>query len=49
MRCQVVKDGETTLYQEGELGLLLNPWELMAFVKEKIGGPDVLPLDYLEV
>ena len=39
MRCQVVKDGETTLYQEGELGLLLNPWELMAFVKEKIGEP----------
>ena len=25
--------------QEGELGLLLNPAELMAFVKEKIDGP----------
>ncbi|SMC65305.1 Protein of unknown function [Desulfocicer vacuolatum DSM 3385] len=39
MRCSVVKDGDTILYQEGELGLLLNPSELMTFVKEKIDGP----------
>ena len=39
MRCSVVKDGKTTLYQEGELGLLLNPEELITFVKEKIEGP----------
>ncbi|GAB6145451.1 DUF2848 family protein [Desulfocicer niacini] len=39
MRCSVVKDGKTTLYQEGELGLLLNPSELITFVKEKIEGP----------
>jgi len=35
----VVKDGKDTLYQEGHLGLLLNPAELMSFVKSKIGGP----------
>jgi len=35
----VVKDGKDTLYQEGHLGLLLNPTELMSFVKSKIGGP----------
>ncbi len=39
MRCSVVKDGKTTLYQEGELGLLLNPSELITFVKGKIEGP----------
>jgi len=35
----VVKNGETIPYQEGRLGLLLNPAELMAFVKSKVGGP----------
>ena len=35
----VVKDRIDTLYQEGHLGLLLNPAELMSFVKSKIGGP----------
>ena len=39
MRCSVLKAGESTLYQEGELGLLLNPSELITFVKEKIEGP----------
>ena len=35
----VEKDGKDTLYQEGRLGLLLNPAELMSFVKSKIPGP----------
>jgi hypothetical protein len=35
----VVKDGKTIRYQEGRLGLLLNPAELMDFVKQKIRGP----------
>ena len=39
MRCSVVKDNEEILYQEGELGLLLNPAELIDFVKGKINGP----------
>ncbi|MBI9091043.1 MAG: DUF2848 family protein [Desulfobacterium sp.] len=39
MRCSVVKDNEEILYQEGELGLLLNPAELIDFVKGKIEGP----------
>ncbi len=39
MRASVIKDGQDTLYQEGRLGLLLNPGELMAFVKSKIPGP----------
>ena len=34
----VGKDGEDTLYQEGRLGLLLNPAELISFVKSKIPG-----------
>jgi hypothetical protein len=34
-----VKNGEEILYQEGRLGLLLNPSELLAFVKTKILGP----------
>ncbi len=34
-----VKNGETIPYQEGRLGLLLNPSELLAFVKSKIPGP----------
>jgi hypothetical protein len=39
MSASVVKNAETIPYQEGRLGLLLNPAELMAFVKSKIGGP----------
>ena len=39
MNAHVVKDGKETLYQEGRLGLLLNPAELMSFVKSKIPGP----------
>ena len=39
MSANVVKNGKDCLYQEGRLGLLLNPAELMSFVKEKIGGP----------
>ena len=39
MNANVVKDGEEIRYQEGRLGLLLNPAELMAFVKSKIPGP----------
>jgi hypothetical protein len=39
MSAYVVKDGEEIRYQEGRLGLLLNPAELMAFVKSKIPGP----------
>jgi hypothetical protein len=39
MTAHVVKDGKDTLYQEGRLGLLLNPAELMSFVKSKIPGP----------
>ena len=39
MSANVVKDGADSLYQEGRLGLLLNPAELMSFVKSKIPGP----------
>ena len=39
IRSRVKKGLEETLYQEGRLGLLLNPAELMAFVKTKIPGP----------
>ncbi len=39
MSAGVVKNAEAILYQEGRLGLLLNPAELMAFVKSKIDGP----------
>ncbi len=38
MNANVVKDGKDSLYQEGRLGLLLNPAELMSFVKSKISG-----------
>jgi hypothetical protein len=34
-----VKNGKEIPYQEGRLGLLLNPSELLAFVKSKIPGP----------
>jgi len=39
MNANVVKNGKDILYQEGRLGLLLNPAELMSFVKSKIPGP----------
>ena len=39
MSASVVKDGKDFCYQEGRLGLLLNPVELMSFVKSKMGGP----------
>ncbi len=39
MSANVVEDGKDSLYQEGRLGLLLNPAELMAFVKSKISDP----------
>lgn len=39
MSANVVEDGKDSLYQEGRLGLLLNPAELMSFVKSKISGP----------
>jgi hypothetical protein len=35
----VLNNGKDTHYQEGRLGLLLNPAELMSFVKSKIPGP----------
>jgi hypothetical protein len=35
----VLNNGIDTRYQEGRLGLLLNPAELMSFVKSKIPGP----------
>ena len=38
MSANVEKDGKDSLYQEGRLGLLLNPAELMSFVKSKIPG-----------
>lgn len=39
MRSRVFSNGEEILYQEGRLGLLLNPEELLEFVKRKIPGP----------
>ena len=39
MSASVIKDGEEIRYQEGRLGLILNPAELMAFIKSKIPGP----------
>lgn len=39
MRSRVVRNGEETPYQEGRLGLLLNPQELMAFVRTQLSGP----------
>lgn len=39
MRSHVVLNGEQILYQEGRLGLLLNPEELLEFVKTKIQEP----------
>jgi hypothetical protein len=39
MSAHVVKGGKDIPYQKGRLGLLMNPAELMTFVKSKIGGP----------
>lgn len=39
MRCTVEKEGKSILYQEGKLGLLLNPEELMTFVRKELGTP----------
>ncbi len=39
MSATAVRNAEAILYQEGRLGLLLNPAELMDFVRSKIGGP----------
>jgi hypothetical protein len=39
MKANVVKDAKAILYQEGRLGTLLNPAELVSFVKSKIPGP----------
>ncbi len=39
MKSKVSKDGEEIRYQEGPLGALMNPSELMTFVKTKIPGP----------
>jgi hypothetical protein len=38
MRSRATLNGEEILYQEGRLGLLLNPEELLAFIKTKITG-----------
>ncbi len=37
--CTVTKNGEEILYQQGALGLLLNPTELLDFVEKQIDGP----------
>jgi hypothetical protein len=39
MACRVEKDGQDLLYQEGSLGLLMSPAELMTFVAGKVTGP----------
>ncbi len=39
LKATAVKNGEEIPYQEGRLGLLLNPSELLSFVKSKIPGP----------
>jgi hypothetical protein len=40
IRSRVISGGEEILYQEGRLGLLMGPRELMAFVKSVIGPLD---------
>lgn len=40
IRSKVVSGGEETLYQEGSLGLIMAPNELMDFVKSHIGALD---------
>jgi hypothetical protein len=39
MQSRVSRDGADVPYQDGRLGLLLNPEELLDFVKTKIPGP----------
>jgi hypothetical protein len=39
LKATAVAHGEEIPYQEGQLGLLLNPSELLSFVKSKIPGP----------
>ncbi len=39
MACRVEKDGQDLAYQKGNLGLLMSPAELMAFVSGKVTGP----------
>lgn len=39
LKATAVKNGEEIPYQEGRLGSLLNPSELLSFVKTKIAGP----------
>jgi hypothetical protein len=39
LKATAVKNGEEIPYQEGRLGLLLNPSELLSFVKSKMSGP----------
>lgn len=39
LSCTVTKNGEKILYQQGNLGLMLNPSELLSFVEEQINGP----------
>lgn len=39
MKCTVTKKGEKILYQQGALGLLLNPAELLDFVGKQINSP----------
>jgi len=39
MRAVVSDGGRDILYQEGSLGLLMNPSDLISFVKSKIPGP----------
>ena len=40
IRSWVVKGGEKVAYQEGRLGLIMNPGQLMDFVKSRIGSLD---------
>jgi hypothetical protein len=39
LKATAVKNGEEIPYQEGRLGVLLNPSELLSFVKTKMPGP----------
>jgi hypothetical protein len=39
LKATAVNHGEEIPYQEGKLALLLNPSELLSFVKTKIPGP----------
>jgi hypothetical protein len=39
LKATAIKNGEEIPYQKGRLGLLLNPSELLSFVKSKMPGP----------